>query len=284
MVLAHCFFSQSSPSAVPLPSSPVPSTPSVSLSVSISTPQTNRPSVRSDLDTIPSEDGRSEILTHDINRLLQYLHDLDQVRGQETHEIADNIRAIHDELYDLSDNLRRVPEPHLDRSVGGSSAVALDRPVPSGPRDILVSPRPITLTPPPFRIPSPSTIMSSESFLSSYHSDDDILQQLRSRSPTWSPPSSPPAPPPREASLVSATTSGPYLSRTSSVSSLSTVRSRMTPDDLQNLLDRIGDQMSGLCNGQRSANDKLDDMQGRIPIPQDNAEVLGRLGGIEDLL
>lgn len=62
------------------------------------------------------------------------------------------------------------------------------------------------------------------------------------------------------------------------------MRSRMTPDDLQNLLDRIGDQMSGLCNGQRSANDKLDDMQGRIPIPQDNAEVLGRLGGIEDLL
>jgi hypothetical protein len=247
------------------------------MSVSISTPQTNRPSVRSLLDTIPSEDGRSEILTHDINRLLQYLHDLDQVRGQENHEIADNVRAIRDELYDLSDHLRRVPEPRQDRSVGGSSMVALDRPVPSGPRDVPVSPRPITLTPPPFRVPSPSSIMSSESFLSSYHSDDDILQELGSRSPTWSPPSSPPVPQPHEVSLVSVTTSGPYLSRTSSVSSLSTVRPRMTLDDLQDLLDRIGD-------GQRSTNNKLDEMQGRIPIPQDNAEVLRRLGGIEDLL
>jgi hypothetical protein len=165
---------------VPLPSSPSISTPSASLRVSISTLQTNIPSVHTVLDTVPSDTGRSEILTHDINRLLNYIHDLDQMRGQETHEIADNVRAIRDELYDLSDHLLRPPEPpHLDRSVGKSTPIPIEPPP--------VALRPGSLTPPPFRAHSPSSSigMSRESFLSSHHSDDFLMP------PEWS---SPPLP------------------------------------------------------------------------------------------
>ena len=87
------------------------------------------------LDTVPSEAGSSEILTHDINRLFQCLHNLDQLRGQEGHEIGVNVRAIRDELYDLLNYLRRHPEPYLERCTGRSSAGW-----PAGPQDLPVRP------------------------------------------------------------------------------------------------------------------------------------------------
>ncbi|EGO01064.1 hypothetical protein SERLA73DRAFT_151625 [Serpula lacrymans var. lacrymans S7.3] len=111
-----------SPAMVPLPSSPAPSfsAASVSMSVSMSTPQSNNPSIHSDLDTIPTQ-PRSEILTHDINRLLQHIHELDQIRGQESQEISENVRAIRSELYELSNYLHQhevsevpPPVPHKD--------------------------------------------------------------------------------------------------------------------------------------------------------------------------
>jgi hypothetical protein len=121
---------QSSPAQMPLPSLPSIPTPSASLRVSISKPQTNIPSVHTALDTVPSDAGRSKILTHDINQLFNYIHDLDQMRGQEMHEIADNVRAIRGKLYNLSDHLHRPPEsPHLDRSVGTSLSMLV--PVPA---------------------------------------------------------------------------------------------------------------------------------------------------------
>ena len=176
-----CSRMQSSPAGVPLTSLPSLSTPTASIRVSISTPQTNIPPEHTVLDTVPSDADRSEMLTHDINRLLQDLHDLDQIRGQETHEIADTVRAIRDELYDLSDHSRRPSEPHLDRSVGESTAIPVQQPV--------VAPRPILLTPPPFRVPSPGSLMRSDSFLSLRHSDDDILMPPGDWSP--SPPRTP---------------------------------------------------------------------------------------------
>jgi hypothetical protein len=247
---------QSSPAGVPLPSSPSLSTPTASIRVSISTPQTNIPSVHTVLDTVPSDAGRSEILTHDINRLLQYLHDLDQIRGQETHEIADTVRAIRDELYDLSDHLRRPDEPHLDRSVGESTAIPVQQPV--------VAPRPILLTPPPFRVPSPGSLMRSDSFLSSHHSDDDIwISDHDSPSPTPPPESfTPPSPSP---------------------SSTSTARPSRSLADIREILEGIKDEVDKLGGGQKDTNDILGDIRGRIPPPPD-PEVGQRLQRIEDLL
>lgn len=117
---------------------PVPS-PAPSPSVSVSTPQTNQPSIHTELETeaTHTQTERTEVITHEIDRLLQHIHELDRFRGQETHEISENVRIIRDELYDLSEYIRthlveteRVerivvaerPEspsvPHRDQSVG----------------------------------------------------------------------------------------------------------------------------------------------------------------------
>ena len=47
----------------------------MTMSVSTSLLHSNVPSIHSKLDTISH--GRSEILTHDINRLLQRIHEID---------------------------------------------------------------------------------------------------------------------------------------------------------------------------------------------------------------
>ena len=52
------------------------------------------------------EAQREEILTHDVNRLLRYLHDLDHIRGTESRDMKDHLQRIEDELRDLSDFLR----------------------------------------------------------------------------------------------------------------------------------------------------------------------------------
>ena len=159
-----------------------------------------------------------------------------------------------------------------------------------------MSPRPITLTPPPLRLPSPGSIMSSESFLSSHHSDDDILSQ--GGSPPWFRRSLTPSLE-QVQEEVSTTTSGPYLSTTSSSSlpplpppsitpsspsSTATVRPRVMLDNLQDLLDRMRDQLAALWDGQLSTNHMLDELRGRTPVGPDNAEMLARLRAIEDLL
>ena len=225
-------------------------------------PQTNIPSVHTILDTVPSDAGRSEILTHDINRLLQYLHDLDHIRGQETHEIADTVRAIRDELYDLSDHIRRPSEPHLDRSVGESTAIPVQQPV--------VAPRPIFLTPPPFRVPSPGSLMRSDSFLSSHHSDDDILMPPDD----WTPDrySSLATPPPEL-----------FTPPSPSPSSTSTARPSRSLADIHEILEGIKGEVDKLGGGQKDTNDILGNIRGRIPPPPD-PEVGQRLQRIEDLL
>src|SRR5580698_4255496 len=117
--------------------------------------------MRSDLETVPSH--RSEILSHDINRLLQHLHDIDQTRGLENRDLADNVNAIRDELRDLADYLRgREPErpppvPQKDQSVGRSSGGSIG---PLGPRDMPATDEPILLTPPPVRVSPPTSISS----------------------------------------------------------------------------------------------------------------------------
>ncbi|PCH37434.1 hypothetical protein WOLCODRAFT_158154 [Wolfiporia cocos MD-104 SS10] len=95
-----------SPPSVPLPPSPAPSAPSVppslSMSVSITTPRGDAPSIMSTLETIASE-APSQILTHDVNRLLQYLHEINEIRGAENRDMTTNIQEIRRVLEQFRD-------------------------------------------------------------------------------------------------------------------------------------------------------------------------------------
>ena len=103
---------QISPRDIALPVSPVPS--SVSLSVSVSTPRGDIPSIRDSLLTIPSESshaapspGPSHILTHDVNVLLRHLHELEETRGPQIREILENVRTIRDNVFELMEERER---------------------------------------------------------------------------------------------------------------------------------------------------------------------------------
>ncbi|KAF9644968.1 hypothetical protein BDM02DRAFT_3190143 [Thelephora ganbajun] len=76
------------------------------MGVSIATPDSQILSTHSQLATIISEPPR-EILTHDVNKPLSYLHDTDAARDAQHEELTGHLRAIEDELLDLSDTLRR---------------------------------------------------------------------------------------------------------------------------------------------------------------------------------
>ncbi|CDO77431.1 hypothetical protein BN946_scf184857.g38 [Trametes cinnabarina] len=221
-----------SPLMIPLPPSPAPPTPTASFQVSISTPRGDIPSIATNLETIAS-DAPSSILTHDVNRLLQFLNDANEARGAENREMADNIQDIKHTLEDLEDLLRQrlvpdipPPVPRKDISVGGSSIISSDRmsrserATPVGPRQGPRVVRAISLSPPPIRLPSPDTLSeSSVSFLSSHHSDDLSLMESESypmagpASPSW--PSSSPISSP-ESSPTSSPTSVPPTSATPS--------------------------------------------------------------------
>ena len=163
------------------------------MSVSIATPDSQIPSIHSQLATIVSEPPR-EILTHDVNKLLSYLHDTNAARDAQHEELTDHLRAIEDELLDLSDMLRRrepevhvhIPERHpevrpqivprvlddvpppvpmKDRSVGSSRSVS-PPPRPVGPQYIEMD-RPLST------MSSPTSSLG-QSWLSSHHSDDDL--------------------------------------------------------------------------------------------------------------
>lgn len=66
------------------------------------------------------------MVTHEIDRLLHQIQELDRFRGQETQEISENVRIIRDELYDLSEY---VPT-HL---VTAERVVVAERPQPPAP-------------------------------------------------------------------------------------------------------------------------------------------------------
>ncbi|KAH9854566.1 hypothetical protein C2E23DRAFT_55009 [Lenzites betulinus] len=222
-----------SPLMIPLPPSPAPPTPEPSFQVSFTTPRGDIPSIASTIETVPS-DAPSHILTHDVNRLLQYLNDVNDTRGAEAREMADNIQDIKNTLEDLEDLLRQrtapeapPPVPRKDISVGGSSIISSERmsrserstPAISRPREGPRIVRAISLSPPPLRIPSPDSMSDTMSFLSSHHSDDMSLMESESYpmmgpgSPSW-PSSSPMSSP--ESSETSSPTSAPPTSITPS--------------------------------------------------------------------
>ncbi|CAL1709933.1 unnamed protein product [Somion occarium] len=247
-----------SPRDIALPPSPAPSTPSVSMSVSITTPRGDIPSIRTSLETIPSEasapilpTGPSHILTHDVNVLLQHLHELEETRGPQIREIVENVRVIRENVAELVEDKRTrgvqeedvpPPVPLKDSAVGGSSELSSLKSF--GPRALAPSPRPpmqprlvpIPVTPPPMRsrMSSPDTLTETMSFLSSHHSDDFSLLESESypgqaASPPWSSPSSSPS-----SSPTSSSVSIPPLPESESISSISP-ESALSYEDIRNI-------------------------------------------------
>jgi hypothetical protein len=87
----------------------IPAVQSPTVSVTMTPLQSNHPSIHSDLETEPSLDREEitgvvppgQIVTHDINRLLQYLHEVDQIRGGDNLDLAEQMQHIEDELNGL---------------------------------------------------------------------------------------------------------------------------------------------------------------------------------------
>ncbi|KAM6501107.1 hypothetical protein JOM56_004121 [Amanita muscaria] len=114
----------------------------------------------------------------ELDRLAEDLRGYNNARGQEGKEISDNVKALRDELQDLSEYLRSTPPPNVvriierpvapgprpmeSRSVGGSTEItALRYLSPEGvPESIGAA------------LTRASSITSVGSFLSSHHSDD----------------------------------------------------------------------------------------------------------------
>ena len=171
----------------------------------MSTPHTDIPLVHSTLDTVATE-GPREILTHNVNCLLRYLHELEGNCSSANEGLHDYMHIIEREIADLQDYLRSKEVPEMlppvlckERSVEGSSIISTAPPtllsrrlplsVPIGPCSAVetpslhASPRPtprlvpIPLTLPPFHMASPSSLSSSMSFLSSHHSDEFSLME-----------------------------------------------------------------------------------------------------------
>ena len=98
--------------------------------------QSVHPSIHTDIETEPSiapEEAAvaippETIVTHDINRLLDYLHDVDQMRAGDTYDLAEHLARIEDGLVDLGDYVRqqaaRRPPPRR------RSPVRIEIPVP----------------------------------------------------------------------------------------------------------------------------------------------------------
>ena len=79
--------------------------------------QSFHPSFRDDLSTVPSEDEElaaasapMEIITHDVNRLLEYLDGVDMQRMAEHDDVKDQLYRVEDELKKLADFVKQEAE------------------------------------------------------------------------------------------------------------------------------------------------------------------------------
>jgi hypothetical protein len=301
---------------------PVPSTqmrtPEGSIIVTLSTPRGSAHSARSSLRTETSESTVTERnLSRDIDRLADDLRRYDDARGDENREIADNVRALRNELHDLSEFLHRTPSPpaasvhiqpvpqqlpqspttprvqRVDQRVGGSSVVSSL--LPGDRRRLTVTSGQLTR--------ASSSGSSIGSFLSSHHSDDDLMvrDEFHPDSPLpWNSPlitesddsssmfsesSSPDSGPYAESSESSGRPYPPSSPTPSSSTSTVTIRPLPTSPDLLGPLNAIRDQLNALWDGQTSTNHMLDNLRDRpVPHTQDNTELSDRLHRIEDLL
>ena len=82
---------------------------SPTVSVTMTPAQSFHPSFRDDLSTVPSEEEQAvasapmEIITHDVNRLLEYLDGLDRQRVAEHDDVKDQLDRLEDGLKRLTD-------------------------------------------------------------------------------------------------------------------------------------------------------------------------------------
>ncbi|KAF4603193.1 hypothetical protein EYR38_003603 [Pleurotus pulmonarius] len=290
-----------SPSLLMSPQLPTPE--DVTMSVSISTPRGDTPSIHSlDSQRTPTMSVASvrtdRSISNDIRRLADDLHRMDDVRGEENRELADHIQALRHELHDLSEYLRRTPSPILhadkrDQKVGGSSLLSVDRATPKGPTELSVP------TPPGSNLSRANSIASSMvSYLSSHHSDDYSLYggspaiEERELEPAIEEEWRIPSPQSSTTSSSSLSSSSPYSSSSTSLptphsiastppvpslvshststsststSSTSTVRARPAFPNLAPALDGIRDKLNALWDGQLSTNHILDELRAHRP-------------------
>ncbi|KAF8180095.1 hypothetical protein BJ912DRAFT_907398, partial [Pholiota molesta] len=229
----------------------------------------------------------------------------------EHQEIAENVRALRDELRDLADFLHRpqapapaptpapvvvmegpAPEPQhvqvTDQGVGSSSEISSLRP--PGPQivDIVLSDRAASVS-------RSTSNASGVSFLSSHHSDDYIFDEIEQEESYLSPQAWRPATIYEESSSSSPDDdSSSSMESSSSISEVSdaserTARPQQPPDILEQSLRAIQDQLQSLAQGQDSTQEAIDALQRREipppPQPEDHtSELADRLRHIEELI
>lgn len=216
----------------------------------------------------------------------------------------DNVRALRNELQDLSEFLHRTPSPQvapihlpLEQTPVQQSHNLPPQPIggsPIFPGNV----RRLTMTSGQLTRAT-SSVGSIGSYLSSHYSDDDLLMDGENPdSPPWS----------LDSSILSTTTStsgdsdGPYdyypgssessgrpypppsLSP-SATESTTTIRPMPTPPDLLGPINAIRDQLTALWDGQTSTNHMLDNLRERSVVPPpDHTELNNRIHRIENLL
>ena len=239
------------------------------------------PSIASQLQTIPSIDESTsdlagpppgEILTHDVNRLLQYLHEVDAARNEQNLDMASHLERIEAMLRNLAVSLkeksdRPPPVPTKDVSIGRSTVTRTPTPIPpqGSTRGAVASVR--SLSPPPERLPSPSSLLTSISWLSSHHSDDWELmstEDARRLSPSPSTTSSTTTEPPSEESAPQALplpSSAAPVPPVSPALSVETVRPSLNLTDLREMIDRVLSEISVLRSGQNATQNMLKDIR-----------------------
>lgn len=188
-----------------------------------------------------------------------------------------------------------TPRPQrVDQRVGGSSIVSSL--LPGEHRRLTVTSGQLTR--------ASSSASSIGSFLSSHHSDDDLMTQDEVYPDSPLPWNSPLITDSEDSSSISSVSSSlddsePYVESSqssgrpypppspspSSSASTVTIRPLPTPPDLLGPLNAIRDQLNALWDGQASTNHMLDNLRDRpAPQPQDNTELNDRLRRVEDLL
>ncbi|KAG8749504.1 hypothetical protein FRC14_001307 [Serendipita sp. 396] len=147
---------------------------SPTVSVTMTPAQSFHPSFRDDLSTVPSEEEQAlatasapmEIITHDVNRLLEYLDGVDRQRVAEHDDVKDQLDRVEDELKKLADFVRKEAAKSPPRPVIIPAPSPPLPPLPDPTEDVVMhhAPKPavILLDPPesPLRLSSGSVTES----------------------------------------------------------------------------------------------------------------------------
>jgi len=244
-------------------------------------------------------DSASSSVSSDRNRemeaLVEELRNYDRNRGLEHQDIADNIRALRNELTELADFLHRTPPP-------APAPVIIQQTVPAPePAPVVEAPAPPSepaeeihyLQPDDFKVTlSRGTSRSSTiSFLSSHHSDDEILNEAPSvlmdeeQSDGWSITSSEVTESTTTISTSAVTTSvtpSAVPTRASTATARQEPPAIQIPDYLPQLNDIIK-HMDELGQGQEAVLRLIDQLNKR-EIPDQTKGLAERLVRIEDLV